>query len=62
MCNKYKCFSFTGISQTLPSTSYIKMIDVWMIFTMTFLFCEVSLHTAKEILSAKNRAAKGKDI
>jgi hypothetical protein len=43
-------FSFIGISQTLPTTSYIKMIDVWMIFTMLFLFLEVSLHACKEVL------------
>ena len=42
--------SFIGLSSSLPTTSYVKMIDVWMIFTMTFPLFEVSLHTYKEIL------------
>ena len=41
-------FSFIGISQSLATTSYIKMVEVWMIFTMTFPFIEVLLHTYKE--------------
>ena len=39
----YITFSFIGISQTLPSTSYIKMIDLWMIFTMICPFSEILL-------------------
>ena len=36
------------------------MIDIWMIFTMMLLFCEVSLHTTKEVLLAKrSKAANG---
>ena len=42
--------SFIGLSSSLPTTSYVKMIDVWMIFTMTFPLFEVSLHTYKESL------------
>ena len=38
------------MSQTLPATAYIKMIDIWMIFTMTFPLLEVALHTYKETL------------
>ena len=41
-------FSFLGLSQSLPVTSYIKMIDIWMLFTMTIPFLEVVLHTANE--------------
>ena len=40
--------SFLGLSQTLPVTSYIKMIDIWMVFTMTIPFLEVVLHTIDE--------------
>lgn len=40
--------SFVSISQSLPTTSYIKMIEIWMIFTMIFPFIEVALHTCKE--------------
>ena len=42
--------SFIGLSSSLPTTSYVKMIDVWMIFTMTFPLFEVTLHTYKESL------------
>ena len=38
-----------GLSQTLPVTSYFKMIDIWMLFTMTVPFLEVVLHTTKEV-------------
>ena len=37
----------------MPTTSYVKMIDIWMIFTMTFPLLEVALHTYKETLKLK---------
>ena len=37
-----------GLSQSLPVTSYFKMIDIWMLFTMTIPFLEVVLHTTNE--------------
>jgi hypothetical protein len=36
---------FIGISNSLPKTSYIKMIDIWLIFNLFIPFCEVILHT-----------------
>ena len=47
---QYHPFSFIGISQTLPSTSYIKMIDIWMIFTMICPFTEILLVWLKDVL------------
>ena len=41
-------FSFLGLSQSLPVTSYVKMIDIWMLFTMTVPFLEVVMHTTNE--------------
>ena len=38
-----------GLSHNLPVTSYFKMIDIWMLFTMTVPFLEVVLHTTKEV-------------
>ena len=38
-----------GLTQTLPVTSYIKMIDIWMLFTMTVPFLEVVFHTTNEV-------------
>ena len=33
----------------MPVTSYIKMVDIWMLFTMTIPFLEVVYHTSNEI-------------
>ena len=35
-------------------TAYIKMIDVWMIFTMMYPFCVVTLYSVMEILREDN--------
>ena len=42
--------SFIGISQLLPVTAYVKMIDIWMIFTMLWVFFAVVNLTYKEKL------------
>ena len=34
-----------GTSQALPTTSYIKLVDIWMIFTMVIPFIEVVVHS-----------------
>ena len=36
---------FISISGSLPTTSYIKMMDIWMIFSLLIPFFEVLLHT-----------------
>ena len=38
-----------GLSETLPVTSYFKMIDIWMLFIMIVPFLEVVLHTTNEM-------------
>ena len=38
---------FINVSNQLPNTSYIKMIDVWLIFNLILPFSEVLLHTLK---------------
>ena len=43
------CYSFMGISQSLPMTGYIKMIDIWMIFTMSYPFLVISLHCLQQV-------------
>ena len=42
---------FINVSNQLPKTSYIKMMDVWLIFNLILPFSEVLLHTYKVILS-----------
>ena len=44
---------YIGVSNNLPKTSYIKMIDVWFIFSMTIPFIEVILQTYIEYLRYK---------
>ena len=36
---------FISVSQSLPPTAYIKMIDVWLIFAQLIPFVEVLLHS-----------------
>ena len=36
---------FLSVSGSLPTTSYIKMVDVWFIFNLMIPFFEVILHT-----------------
>ena len=35
---------FIAVAQSLPATSYIKMVDVWLIFNLCVPFCEVILY------------------
>ena len=51
---------FLGLSQSLPVTSYVKMIDIWMLFTMTIPFLEVVLHTTNEVFRRPDLASEGK--
>ena len=46
-------FSFIGISQSILATSYVKWIDVWMIFTMIVPLLEITSHTYSEHLKMK---------
>ena len=39
---------FVSTSSSLPQTSYMKLIDVWMIFCFLLPFIEVILHTMVE--------------
>ena len=36
---------FISVSESLPKTAYIKMMDVWLIFNLMIPFAEVILHT-----------------
>ena len=42
---------FICVSSSLPKTSYIKMVDYWLIFTLLLPFVEVLLHTYMESLN-----------
>ena len=36
---------FISVSGTLPTTAYVKLVDVWLIFSQLVPFAEVLLHT-----------------
>ena len=40
---------FISVSNQLPNTSYIKMVDVWLIFNLILPFVEVLIHTYKVV-------------
>ena len=42
-------FSFIGKAQALPTTSYPKMIDIWLIATMMVPFLEIALHRYSQV-------------
>ena len=37
-------FRFISVAAGLPKTSYVKMIDIWLIFNLTVPFMEVVPH------------------
>merc|ERR1719445_2993860 len=41
---------FISVSQSLPPTAYVKMIDIWLIFSQLIPFVEVLLHTYLDAL------------
>lgn len=41
---------FISVSQSLPPTAYVKMIDLWLIFAQLIPFLEVLLHTFMDAL------------
>ena len=42
-----------GISQSLPMTGYIKMIDIWMIFTISYPFVVITLHCLDRMVTER---------
>jgi hypothetical protein len=42
---------FVGLSDSLPKTSNIKMVDVWMLFSLVLPFVDVVLQTYSYLLS-----------
>ena len=51
-----------GLSQTLPVTSYFKMIDIWMLFTMIVPFLEVIHHTTIEMFKKSTPISLNKRV
>ena len=43
---------FISVSQQLPPTAYVKMIDIWLIFAQLIPFLEVSLQSVFHFLNS----------
>ena len=41
---------FTSVSNNMPKTSYVKLIDIWLIFNLLLPFIEVLVHTYMDSL------------
>ena len=41
---------FINVSNNLPKTSYMKMVDVWLLFNLIYPFVTVLLHTYMDTL------------
>ena len=44
---------FISVSNSLPKTAYIKMVDLWLIFSQLIPFFELILHTYMQTLREK---------
>ena len=49
---------FISISNELPKTAYIKMMDYWLVFNLLLPFVEVLLHTYMERLNDDEQVSK----
>ena len=41
---------FISVSNSLPRTSYVKLIDIWLIFNLLVPFIDVLLHTIIDVI------------
>ena len=41
---------FINVSNNLPKTSYMKMVDVWLLFNLLYPFTVVLIHTYMDTL------------
>lgn len=52
---------FISVSDSLPRTSYVKLIDIWLIFNLLVPFTDVLLHTTIDALRT-NCSQVGSDV
>ena len=53
---------YVGVSQSLPKTNGIKMIDYWLIFNLLVPFIEVIIHIQKDMKANQEKGQKKKDV
>ena len=53
----FTLLSFIGVSNSLPTTAYIKLIDVWMIMTMMYPFSVVALYSVIQFIRDQDNSS-----
>ena len=53
---------YVGVSQSLPKTNGIKMIDYWLIFNLLVPFIEVIIHIQKDMKANQEKGQEKKDV
>ena len=53
---------FISISNDLPKTAYLKMMDYWLVFTLLLPFIEVLVHTYMERLTDEDDKPKSDPV
>ena len=51
---------FISVSQSLPQTAYVKMVDVWLIFAQVVPFIEVLVHTWIDMM--RTEGEEGREV
>ena len=51
---------FISVFESLPRTAYLKMMDVWLMFSLLVPFFEVLLHTVTEMQRTAIKELEGK--
>ena len=49
----FTTYRFINVSMSLPKTSYVKMVDVWLLLTLLIPFLEVGLNPKEQINSGQ---------
>ena len=44
---------FINVSNNLPKTSYMKMVDVWLLFNLLYPFIVVLMHTYMDTITER---------
>ena len=51
---------FISVSQSLPQTAYVKMVDIWLIFAQVVPFVEVLVHTWIDMM--RTEGEEGREV
>ena len=53
---------YLAVNSDLPTTSSLKMIDLWMLFSLAIPFMEIILHTSMAWIRQKYELENTKDV